>query len=325
MPKLGEIIRGITRLAEEGYVFTEEDRSSLVRIANNLELSERRVLFSVLKELGLELEIDNKEIMESWIALAEIAREEGYRNVETITELENLYDLENPIENYPFSLEEDMTVAGMLYKGDHRYDTLLSHFSPGIAANVYLVHYKHKLKSIKAFYTLIEVKKSVIRKPYKVIVEIFNKMSGQRIFGFLTRMKSNALNVLGADKCRKLGTIIFESFLASGNLVFLLYPEYVNEDILHLIYILGLDREKLREMYLSEDSIEAMVHLMQYYEIFKPLYMKYRELSRFVPPEKLVTIQYFDTYRMYPSLVGEEGERLYKEFYEYVERLGGEI
>ena len=319
MKSLGEIIRGITRLAEEGYVFTEEDRSSLVRIANNLELSERRVLFSVLKELGLELEIDNKEIMESWIALAEIAIEEGYRRAEIITTLENLYDLENPIEDYPFSLEEDMTVAGMLYKGDHRYDALLSHFNPRTAANVYLAHYKHKLKSIKAFYTLMEVVREwSIYKPYDVLERIFSKMSSQRIFGFLTRMKSNALNVLGEDKCRKLGTIIFESLVGSFDFLHS-FSLYMNE-ILHLVYILGLDEEELREMSRSE----FIKYILDYYEISKPLYMKYKGLGEFnLPPEELES-DYWERCPMYSSIVGEEGERLYAEFYKYIDQIRSE-
>jgi len=323
MPSLGEIIRGLTKLAEEGYVFTSGDRCSLMRLASSLKPAERKVLYGVLKDLGVELEINDKlitkSIVESWTALAEIWKEE-YGYDEIVKSLECLYKLENPIDDYPLSLEEDITVAGMLYKGDHRYDTLLSYFSPDIAANVYLVHYKHKLKSIKAFYTLMEVAREwSVYTPYEILEQIFSKMSSQRIFGFLTRMKSKALNVLGEDKCRRLGTIIFKSFVRSFDLSHS-FNLYMNE-MLHLTYILGLDPEELREMQPSE----FIEFILDDYEISKPLYMKYRGLGEFnLLPEELES-DYWERCPMYSSIVGEEGERLYREFYEYVHQIRSEV
>jgi len=318
MATLGEIIKGVTKLVDEGYIFKEEDKSSLAKLANNLEFAERKVLVGVLKDLGIDLEeIDKANLLKNWNVIARGF--EGEYDEVVIEVLEGIYDLENPIEDYPFSLEEDTTVAGMLYKGDRRYDALLSHFSPEIAANVYLVHYEHKLKSIKAFYTLMNIFKEEVTMPCRVLFCIFMKMSNQRMFGFLTRMKSNALNVLGEDKCSKLGTIIFKSLVGSFN-VSRCIPLYGNE-MLHLIYILGIDQEELREMHLSG----FIKYILRYYEISKPLYMKYRGLREFnLSSEELRRLS-LDEYPMYPSIVGEEGERLYREFYEYAHQIRSEV
>lgn len=334
MTSLGEIIRGLSKLADEGYIFTEKDKSYLLKLANSLDSTERKVLSGVLKDLGVELEINDKliakSIVKSWTSLAETGREE-YGYDEVIRSLEYLYELDNPTDDYPISLKEDTTVAGMLYKGDDRYNTLLSYFRPSIAANVYLVHYKHKLKSIKAFYTLMSVFKDrdeVI--PYRVLLNIFNKMSQQRIFGFLTRMKSNALGVLGESKCKELGTLIFLSWYEFLKRVVPSINEvsfsslYTNE-ILHLVCILGLDTEEIDRTTRGSISPELIINLLKLYEVSKPLCMKYKGVGIFdVPDDVLVNIFYPEIYPMYPSIVGEEGERLYREFYEYVRQIRSE-
>jgi len=335
MPSLGEIIRGLTKLAEEGYVFTEKDKSSLLKLVNSLDSTERKVLSGVLKNLGVELEINDKliakSIVKSWTSLAEIWREE-YGYDEVIRSLEYRYELDDPTNDYPFSLEEDETVAGMLYKGDDRYNTLLSYFRPAIAANVYLVHYKHKLKSIKAFYTLMSIFKDRDEvMPYRVLFHIFDKMSQQRVFGFLTRMKSNVLSVLSESKCRELGTIIFLSWYEFLKRVVPSINEvsfsslYTNE-ILHLVYILGLNTEEVNRKTRGSIGPELIINLLEIYEVSKPLYMKYKGVGMFdVSDDVLVNIFYSDIYQMYPSIVGEEGERLYREFYEYLESRWCEV
>ena len=240
-----------------------------------------------------------------------------------------LYDLENPMEDYPFSLEEDETLAGMLYKGDHRYDTLLSYFNPEMAANVYLAHYDGSIKSVEAFYRLMKVFRLGFLS--EVLSFIFDQLN-KRIIDFLMLMKLNALDTLGEDRCKELGTWIFRSW----------YRNYINRlhspsflrtnDVLHLVYVLGFYPQKIenltyalkvaKELRPAEIRENVIEDLLRSYCIFRVIWMKYKDIEVFsISPERMAKIDYSHSLPLYPNVVGEERKRLYLEFHRYVERL----